>query len=55
MAWLIAFLCAHAVEIAAIGGAAYAVSEVESVAVNAVTLTHELKKPAAPVTAAPRP
>ena len=38
MPWLIAFLIAHAAEITAIGGAAYAVSQIEEVAINTTTI-----------------
>ena len=38
MTWLIAFLCAHAIEIAAIGGVAATISSIESVVIN----THEI-------------
>lgn len=44
MVWLLGFLVAHAVEIAAIGGAAYTVAQVEQVAVNTSVLVKEVKK-----------
>ena len=44
MPWLIAFLTAHAIQIAAIGGAAYAVSQIESVAINTTVLIEKVKE-----------
>ena len=44
MPWLIAFLTAHAIQIAAIGGAAYAVSQVESVVINTTTLIEKVEE-----------
>ena len=44
MTWLLAFLVAHAVEIGAIGAAAYAVNQVEQVAVTTVHLVKDAKE-----------
>ena len=44
MVWLIGFLVAHTVEIAAIGTAAYAVNQVVQVTETAVTVVHDKTK-----------
>ena len=43
MVWLIAFLVAHSVEIAAIGTAAYTISQIEQVAVTTTAIVKEVK------------
>jgi len=44
MPWLIAFLIHNAVAITAVGSAAYAVSQLEQVAINTTTLVKEVEK-----------
>ena len=38
MTWLIAFICAHAIEIAAVGGVFATVSSIETVVINTHTI-----------------
>lgn len=44
MVWLIAFLVAHSVEIAAIGTAAYAINEIGQVAITTTAIVKEVNK-----------